>query len=155
LAYVARHETCILFLEQGFGTKENPQKLRDAGFEVVCFAADFPHEATNNLTVSDPRIIRHCDQKDYVLITFDKSMQHTHVGVIKQTGMAIIATESADKFPPGEWIDALIKASAEVRRRVRRFPRPWFGRLQIAGTLRHVKTITSEMGTRRNRPREN
>jgi len=154
LAYEKRHEDCVLFLEQGFGTTDNPQKLRDAGFEVVCFAHKFPHEAANNLGVGDPRIINCCYENQYVLFTFDKSMRHTHVEAIKKTDIAIIATESCDKYPPSRWVDALITANTVVRRKVRRHPRPWFAHLAITGILRHLETITDEMGTRRNRPKE-
>lgn len=154
MSYAKPHEKCVLFLEGGFGTTKNPQKLKEAGFEVVCFAHEFPHEATNNIRVTDPRIIKHCNEKDYVLITLDKSMKHTHMELIKQTGIAIIGTESCDKYPPVQWVDALIKASALVRRKVRKFPRPWFAHLQITGTLRHITTITSDMNTRRTRPQE-
>jgi hypothetical protein len=154
LAYEKRREDCVLFLEQGFGTTTNPEKLKDAGFNVVCFATDFPHEAANNIRVSDPRIISHCYKMKYDLLTFDKSMRHTHVEDIKKTDIAIVATESCDKYAPEQWVDAFIAAKAEIRRRIRKFRRPWFAHLMITGRLRKIETITAEMGTRRKRPRE-
>ena len=154
MGYAKRREQCILFLEEGFGTTDNPEKLRGAGFDVVCFAADFAHEVSNKIRVTDPRIINHCYQKKYVLVTFDKSMKHTHVEDIKKTDVAIVATESCDKYSPAEWVDALITARAEVRRKVRKFPRPWFAHLTINGTIRQIETITADMSTRRERPRE-
>ena len=81
-------------------------------------------------------------------------MRYTHVYEIKRTTCAIIATESCDKFPPIMWIEALILAKADFLRKFKRFPRPWFAHLQIAGKIRKIETITPEMGTRRDRPRE-
>jgi hypothetical protein len=154
LAYEKRRDTCVLFLEQGFGTTINPQKLTDAGFDVVCFAHEFPEQFANNERVLDPLIISRCEQKGYDLFTFDKSMRFTHVEAIKKTSVAIIATESCDKFTPEQWVDALIKAAPLVKRKLRKFQRPWFAHLTIAGKLRQIQTITVEMRTRRNRPDE-
>ena len=81
-------------------------------------------------------------------------MRHTHVEVIKKTDVAIIATESCDKYSPAQWVDAFINAKAVVRRRIRRFRRPWFAHLAIAGQIRKIETITQEMRTRRVRPAE-
>jgi hypothetical protein len=154
LAYAKRHEECVLFLEQVFGTSDCPKKLEEAGFKVVCFAHAFPTEAASHARVPDPRIINHCYQNKYVLVTFDKNMRYTHVETIKKTDIAIIATESGDKYPAARWIDALIQARSKVRSKAKRFPRPWFARLQITGAIRHIETITENMRTRRNRPRE-
>jgi hypothetical protein len=154
LRYEKRREEQTIFLEAGFGTTDNPQKLKDAGFQVVCFAADFPHEHKNNISVTDPRIINHCYKKKYVLFTLDKSMRNTHVEVIKKTDVAIIATESCDKFSPAQWVAAFIAAKAVIKRRIKRFPRPWFAHLAIAGRIRKIETITQNMITRRVRPIE-
>ena len=153
MLYVKRHERCVLFLEDGFG-KDCRDKLVAAEFEVVCFAEDFSAEKARRERVTDPRIIKHCDQEDYVLFTLDKGMRHTHVEEIKKTGVAIIATESCDKYSPNQWVEALIKAKAQVLRRVKKHPRPWFAHLQITGKIRKIETITGDMRTRRTRPRE-
>jgi hypothetical protein len=154
LAYAKRHEQSIIFLEEGFGTTENPQKLEGAGFQVLCFAKDFAHEHKNRIQVTDPRIIKHCDKNHYVLFTLDKSMRHTHVETIKKTEVAIIATESADKYSPVQWVEAFLKAKADNRRKIRKFRRPWFAHLAITGEIRKIETITQEMTTRRVRPSE-
>jgi hypothetical protein len=154
LAYEKRRDECVLFLEEGFGTTDNPRRLQDAGFQVVCFAADFTHEHKNRIRVTDPKLINHCCKHRYVLFTMDKSMRHTHVDVIKKTDVAIIATESCDKYSPAEWVEALIKAKAVVKRKIRKYQRPWFAHLAIAGEIRKIETITQDMFTRRVRPAE-
>lgn len=154
MAYAKRHEECVLFLEDVFGTTTNPQKLRDAGFKVECFAQHFQNEGRREERVIDPRIIRYCNLKKYVLFTADKNIRFTHVEVIKQTEIAIIATESNTKYPPSMFVEALIKARRSVERKVKRFPRPWFAHLSIDGRIRKIETITCEMITRRKRPSE-
>jgi hypothetical protein len=154
LAYVKRHEECVLFLEDVFGTTTNRQKLQDAGFKVECFAEHFQNEGKREQGVIDPRIIRYCDSKKFVLFTADKNIRFTHVDVIKKTEVAIIATESNNKYPPTMFVDALIKAKHNVERKVKRYPRPWFAHLSIHGRIRKIETITPQMSTRRIRPRE-
>jgi hypothetical protein len=154
LAYEKRHEEFVLFLEDVFGTTTNRQKLRDAGFNVECFAEHFQHEGKREEAVIDPRIIRYCDSKKFVLFTTDKNIRYTHVDVIKKTEIAIIATESNNRYSPTVFVDALIKAKNNVERKVKRYPRPWFAHLSIDGRIRKIETITPEMSTRRRRPTE-
>ncbi len=154
MAYEKRHEECVLFLEDVFGTTTNRQKLQDAGFRVECFAEHFQIEGKREEGVKDSRIIRYCDSKKFVLFTADKNIRYTHVDVIKKTAVAIIAMESNNKYPPATFVDALIKAKHNVERKVKRYPRPWFAHLSIDGRIRKIETITQEMSTRRKRPRE-
>jgi hypothetical protein len=145
-----------LFLEDAFGTTIHPQKLKDAGFEVECFAEVFnvggkrPEDG-----VKDPRIIRHCQTKRRVLVTMDKNIRYTHVEEIKRTTIAVIATES-NRAPSGVslWVDALIKAKAEIERKLKKHPRPWCARLSRTSKLTCLETITPNMTTRRRRPKE-
>ena len=153
MGYEKRRDLTI-FLEAGFGTTECPQRLEAAGFQVVCFSTPFEYECRNQISVSDPRIIRHCHKNGYDLLTHDKSMRHTHVEVIKKTDIAIIATESFDKWSPGAWIEAFVKAKTDIKRHLKKHPRPWFAHLAISGEIRKIETITEEMGTRRVRPDE-
>jgi hypothetical protein len=153
LGYEKRREYTI-FLEAGFGTTECPEKLKAVGFQVVCFSTPFEYEHRHQISVSDPRIIHHCYKNDYALFTHDKSMRHTHVEVIKKTNIAIIATESFDKWSPGAWIEAFVKARTDIKRHLRKYPRPWFAHLAINGEIRRIETITEKMFTRRVRPHE-
>lgn len=153
MGYEKRRD-CKIFLEAGFGTTESPRILEVAGFQVVCFSTPFEYEHKNQISASDPRIIHHCHKNNYLLFTQDKSMKHTHVEVIKKTDIAIIATESSDKFSPLAWAAAFVKAKTEIRRHIKKFPRPWFAHLAIVGEIRKIETITEEMGTRRVRPDE-
>jgi hypothetical protein len=156
LRYVKQRDKCVLFLEEVFGTTVHPQKLREAGFVVECFAEVFNVDGkTPEAGVKDPRIIRHCQSKRRVLITPDKNIRYTHVEEIKKTTIAIIATES-NRSPAGVaiWVEALIKAKPEIERKLRKHPLPWSARLSRAGKLTCLETITPEMTTRRNRPKE-
>jgi hypothetical protein len=81
-------------------------------------------------------------------------MRHTHVDLIKKTNIAIIATESFDKWSPSAWIEAFVRAKVEIKRHLRKYPRPWFAHLAISGEIRKIETITQDMFTRRVRPRE-
>jgi hypothetical protein len=124
LAYAKRHEKCVLFLEQGFGTTVHPLQLRHAGFEVKCFAEVFQKDGQPEDKVTDPRIIEYCHEKKLVLITMDKNIRFTHVDAIKKTDVAIIATESCDKYSPATWVTALILGKSGILSTVKRYPRP-------------------------------
>jgi hypothetical protein len=156
LRYVKQRDKCVLFLEDAFGTTVHPQKLKDAGFEVECFAHVFTVDGKRpEDSVKDPRIIRHCQVKRRVLITTDKNIRYTHVEEIKKTTIAIIATES-NRSPAsiGVWVDALLKAKPEIERKLKKHPLPWCARLSRTGKLKGIETITPEMTTRRTRPKE-
>jgi hypothetical protein len=154
LAYTKRHEKCVLFLEEGFGTTVNPLQLEQAGFEVRCFAKIFQKDGQKEENVKDPRIIDYCYTQKFVLVTMDKNIRFTHVEDIKRTDIAIIATESCDKYPPATWVAALILGKAKILSAVKRHPRPWFAHISTKGELRAIETITTEMITRRDRPME-
>lgn len=154
MAYTKRHEKCVLFLEEGFGTTVNPLQLAQAGFEVACFSKIFQKDGQKEQGVKDPRIIEYCYNEKLVLVTMDKNIRYTHVEEIKKTDIAIIATESCDKFSPSTWVAALILGKPKILSAVKRHPRPWFAHLSVTGELRGLETITPEMGTRRNRPNE-
>ena len=151
-----RREKCVLFLEDAFGTTIHPKKLQDAGFSVECFAHVFTLDGKRpEDSVKDPRIIRHCHTHGRVLITTDKNMRYTHVEEIKNTTIAIIATES-NRSPTGlgVWVQAIIAAKVDIERKVRKYPRPWFAHLARTGKVSKIETITPNMKTRRTRPRE-
>lgn len=154
MAYQKRHEKCILFLEDGFGTTLHPKQLEQAGFEVCCFASAFQKDGRKEENVKDTRIIEHCYSNRLVLVTMDKNIRFTHVEAIKKTDIAIIATESCDKYSPAIWVTALILGKAKILNKVKRYPRPWFAHLSATGELRKIETITAEMTTRRKRPKE-
>lgn len=156
MPYLKRREKCVLFLEDAFGTTVHPKKLQEAGFVVECFAQVFNVDRKRPEDgVKDPRIIRHCHTQKRVLVTTDKNMRFTHVEDIKKTTVAIIATES-NRSPTGigVWVQALIQAKPVIERKVRKHPRPWFAHLSRVGRISRIETITSEMQTRRTRPRE-
>ena len=154
MAYAKRHEKCVLFLEEGFGTTVSPLQLREAGFGVSCFAEVFQKDGQKEEKVTDPRIIEYCYAQKLVLVTMDKNIRFTHVEAIKRTDVAIIATESCDKYSPATWVTALILGRSKILSTIKRYPRPWFAHLSVTGELRRIETITSEMTTRRERPAE-
>ena len=149
--YNKRHEQCVLFLEDAFGSGVHPERLRAAGFEVVCFEEEFPdpHRKVEQ-AVKDPRIIKRCNEKKLVLITADKEMLYTHVETIKKSEIIIIATQS-NTISIETWVDAIIKAKPKIERLVKRSDRPYFATLGRTGNLERKQIGTQ---TRRNRPRE-
>jgi predicted nuclease of predicted toxin-antitoxin system len=153
LRYEKRHEKCVLFLEDGFGTTTYPERLRAAGYEVECFATHFQKDGKREDGVKDSRIIKFCQENDFVLVTSDKNIRYTHVDIIKGTEVAIIATES-NQSSMALWVEALKLAKPKIERTVRKHRRPWFARLSRTGDIRKVETITQSMSTRRRRPRE-
>lgn len=154
MAYHKRHEKCVLFLEDFFGTGINPKQLREAGYEAQCFAEIFQTGGRKDEGVKDTQIIEYCHANKLVLVTMDKNIRFTHVDAIKTTQIAIIAMESGDKYPPATWVTALILGKSKILSKVKRYPRPWFAHLSVTGELRKIETITAEMKTRRERPAE-
>jgi hypothetical protein len=151
--YHKRHEECVLFLEDCFGSTTRPQRLKDAGYEVVCFTEKFCDKGgRKEENVKDPRIIRLCASQKWVLITPDKNMVFTHAETIKKTDVAIIASTIGTR-DMDNWINQLIKAKAKIERHVKKTPRPWFMRLGITGSI-NIQTVGAEKRTRRRRPNE-
>jgi predicted nuclease of predicted toxin-antitoxin system len=156
LPYAKRHEKCVLFLEDAFGTTVHREKLEAAGYTVECFAKVFSVDGRRpEQGVKDPKIIRYCHREKRILVTTDKNMRFTHVEEIKRTSIGIIATES-NRSPTGMgvWVEALILAKAQIERTVKKHARPWFAHLSRTGKISKVETITAEMRTRRTRPNE-
>ena len=129
-------------------------QLEQAGFQVRCFANIFQADGRKEENVKDTRIIEYCYANKLVLVTMDKNIRFTHVDAIKKTDIAIIATESCDKYSPATWVAALMLGKADILNKFKRFPRPWFAHLSVTGELRKIETITPEMTTRRQRPAE-
>lgn len=145
-----RHEPCVLFLEDAFGSGKHPKTLRDAGFTVECFGDHFP-DATRGKeqNVKDPRIINLCHEKNFVLITTDKNLPITHAATIKKTEIAIIATAN-NNADPAVWVQAIISAKARIERHCKKVPRPSFATISKTGNL----TVRPISISRRHRPRE-
>jgi len=149
--YTKRHESCVLFLEDAFGSGVYPEQLRAAGFIVECFGDHFPDpDRKKEQAVKDPRIIQLCHEKKWVLVTTDKNILYTHVQTIKKAEILIIATES-NRIPLDTWIKALIKAKPKIERLVKRSERPYFACIGRTGNLNRKKVGER---TRRHRPRE-
>ena len=139
-----RREACVLFLDDGFGAKEAPQKLIAAGFRVVSFEEVFQtRDGKKREKVKDPEVIRHCSKKRRVLFTTDKKILFAWADVIVHTDIAIIATES-NVSDPSVWIGAIIKAKAKIERFARKFPRPSFACLSRSGELHRKTHVTVE-----------
>jgi hypothetical protein len=149
----------VLFLEDGFGSTDHPDALRKAGYEVRCFREDFPRASDPGKaeeSVKDPRIIRHCNDKDYVLITTDKNLCYTHIETVKKTNIVIIATQSNNE-PIEVWVKAIIKSKSKIERLIKHTlkdgERPCCARISKNGDIivdENYRTRT----TTRNRPKE-
>lgn len=103
--------------------------------------------------MKDPRIIRLCAKRRWVLVTIDSSMEKTHCELIKQTDIAILATAHNNAEDMGEWVEGLIKAKPSLERHLKKTPRPWCGTFSREGKI-NMHVITAATKTRRNRPRE-
>ncbi len=124
-----------------------------------CFRDDFPSSSNPGKaeeSVKDPRIIRHCNDKNFVLITTDKNLCYTHIETVKKTDIVIIATQSNNE-PIAVWIEALRKSKGKIERLVKhtekKGERPCCARISKNGDINideHYRTRT----TTRNRPRE-
>jgi len=148
-----RRESCVLFLEAVFGTGENCDTLKSAGWQVECFADHFRGENGKIKDgVKDPEIIKFCENRQWLLITTDKAMRETHVETIKETEIAIIATAN-NQTSLDVWIKALIKSKAKIERAFKKHPRPWFATITSSGELK-INQITEELFTRRQRQKE-
>lgn len=146
-----------MFLEDGFGTGEYPALLRGAGFEICCFRDDFPAKPGKpEQSVKDPRIIRHCHERGYVLITTDKQLCYTHIGTVKKTDIVVIATES-NRSEMRVWVDALITGKARIERLVKntrkRGQRPCSARISRTGSIWMDPNYLNKT-TKKNRPKE-
>jgi uncharacterized protein DUF5615 len=120
---------------------------------VECFATHFRDaKGRKEESVKDPRIIKFCDEKKWVLVTTDRNMSLTHIETIKKTEIAIIATSSNNQ-PLDTWAKALIKAKPKIERFVRKHPRPSFATIGTTGCLTQ-RAISAKAHTRRHRPFE-
>lgn len=148
------HEPCVLFLEHIF-SEAHAERLKKAGFTVERFAVHFPgiKGKTVEQSVKDPRIIKLCDKKGWLLVTTDSSMHKTHCDLIKKTDVTILATahNSADNMD--EWVEGLIRAKPCAERHFKKAKRPWFATFTRNGEI-HIQTVGQEKISRRNRPRE-
>jgi hypothetical protein len=150
----------VLFLEDAFGATDHPDALRDAGFEVRCFRSDFPRTSDPGKaeeSVKDPRIIRHCNEKNFVLVTTDKNLCYTHIETVKKTSIVIIATQSNNE-PIAVWVEALVKGKSQIERLVKHSQkdgeRPCCARISKNGDLSIVENYRTRPTTRRKRPHE-
>jgi len=149
------HEPCVLFLEDAFSESDG-ERLKDAGYVgVERFADHFRDDNTKHAAqgVKDPKIIKLCDSKGWLLVTADSSMHKTHTELIKTTQVTILATahNSAGNIEP--WVKALIRAKAKIERHFKKHERPWFATFTRNGDV-HITTIGPEKVCRRNRPKE-
>jgi len=120
---------------------------------VECFIEHFKDKkGRKEERVKDPRIIRLCASKKFVLVTPDKNMLFTHSETIKNTDVAIIAS-TVGTCDMDNWVNQLIKAKGKIERHVKKHPRPWFMRLGITGSI-NIQTVSVDRQTRRRRPRE-
>lgn len=146
-----------MFLEDVFGSGPYPELLRSAGFEVICFRDDFSvNPGQPEQSVKDPRIIRHCYEHNYVLITTDKQLCYTHIGTVKKTDIVVIATES-NRDSISIWVEALIKAKAKIERLIKQTQksgnRPCSARLTRTGSIWSDKDYLKRTTTKK-RPKE-
>ena len=147
----------MIFLDDSFDAEEAPQRLLDAGFcQVEPFVKHFTREdGGKEQKVKDPRIIRLCNKKKWLLVTTDSDIRFTHIEEIKRcTDVAILATAHNSVENIDEWIDGLIKARARVEREFKKRERPWYAQFNRQGDITTIFTVTEQHTTRRSRLQE-
>jgi hypothetical protein len=144
----------VLFLEEHFAAS-HAERLRAGGFpQVEMFRVHFPDEKRKvEQSVKDPRIIRFCDSRCWILVTTDSSMEKTHCELIKTTKIAILASAHNNADDVDEWIDGLIRARSKVAQHLKKTPKPWCATFTRDGKV-NVHIITEKNKTRRKRPKE-
>jgi len=109
-----RREKCVLFLDDCFDSVDSPARLLAAGFcGVESFVTHFQDrlEAGKEQGVKDPRIIRLCNRRKWLLVTTDSDIRNTHVEEIKRCpDLAILATAHNTVEDIDGWVEALILA---------------------------------------------
>ena len=81
-----------------------------------------PDDGSKEQAVKDPRIMRFCNRKKWLLGTTDSDIRYTHVDVFKKClDLAILATAHNKVMHLDEWVDGLIKARAH-RARIQKPP---------------------------------
>ena len=133
--------------------------MREAGFHnVESFLDHFPRDEAGEVreqSVKDPRVIRLCNQKGWLLVTMDSEIRRTHVEEIKKsTKLAILATAHNSADDPDDWIEALVLAKADVERNFKKRQRPWYAQFNRQGKITTIYSVTQDHYTRRQRPRE-
>jgi hypothetical protein len=105
--------------------------------------------------VKDPRVLRLCNRKKWLLVTSDSNLRHTHVEEIKLiTNLSILATAHNSVADIDEWVEALILARVAIEREFKKPDRPWFAQFNRQGKITTIYTISARHTTRRIRPME-
>lgn len=146
---------CVLFLEDAFA-ESHAECLRRAGYprvERLCNHFQDAKRKTLEQSVKDPRIIKFCDKREWLLVTTDSNMSCTHCELIKTTQVAILATAHNQAENISEWVAGLIAAKPKIERYWKKFQRPWCATFSRQGKI-EIKTITPDIKGRRSRPKE-
>jgi hypothetical protein len=149
-----RREQCILLLDDCFDSSVVHNALTQAGFVIERFTAHFPRQNNPGLResgVKDSRVISLCAQHGFLLVTTDCQMKRTFAEELKKTDIGVVAT-SNNQDGIQAWIQALIKAKAQILRDFKKQERPYFSILSKKGKL-NTENLRNRT-TRRTRPQE-
>jgi hypothetical protein len=152
-----RRDRCVLFLDDCFDADETPERLLKAGFcQIEPFWKHFQRrDGGKEQGVKDPRVLRLCNSKRWLLVTMDSDIRLTHVEEIKKLpDLAILATAHNSGEYIEEWVDALIKVKVKVEREFKKRARPWFAQYSRKGVITTIYTIEERHGTLRDRSNE-
>lgn len=109
----------MLFLDDCFDADETPARLLEGGFcQIEAFWKHFQREqGGKEQGVKDPRVLRLCNAKKWLLVTMNSDIRLTHIEEIKKLpDLAILATSHNSGEYIEEWVDALICARARIER---------------------------------------
>jgi hypothetical protein len=142
-----------LFLDDAFSGRNAVYRLEQAGYTIEPFARSFHTDIGKEESVKDPRVIRLCNSKGWLLVTSDSNMRFTHLDEIKNSpNLAILATAHNSAGNLDQWIEALIVAKPAIEREFKKRQRPWFGQFNRQGKITTIYTITEEHKPSRKRP---
>ena len=151
-----RREPCILFLDDAFESADAERLLASGYCKVELFRKHFKRpDGGKEQSVKDPRVIRLCNAKKWLLVTTDSDLRYTHTEEIKKAeDLSILATAHNRVDDIDEWVDGLIKARAAVEREFKKRKRPWFAQFSRQGQITTIYTLEGHHLSRRVRPLE-
>jgi hypothetical protein len=145
-------------MDDCFCDSKSVAALRAAGFVVEEMPSHFPQNADligrRAQSVKDPEIIGLCHKRKWLIVTKDSNMRITHVEAIKRHPNTMILATSHNPCCDVEiWIQAILKAQVEIRRKFKTQARPWYAQFNRQGKITVCKSIVNQT-THRIRPNE-
>jgi hypothetical protein len=139
------HEPLVVFLDDCFCNNDVATALTAAGFAVQQFTAHFPRSATQPAVrqqgVKDPKIIALSHRQGWLILTTDRSMRVAHAEEFLKYPNATVLSTTSNGDGDDVWIRAIICGKADIERKFKKQPRPWYAQISLQGEITVCKTI--------------